>query len=299
MLIARTLILRGICLLIFSWGFAHPAAYAGQPEIGQVATTPSSCHCGQCRVVESRHFRIHHCASESEASELAADCEKYLANFQNQWFGKTDSDWGIRCEIVVHSDVSAYRALLGPGSERTSGCSTISIDHGRVTQRRIDLRKDAADWKVESLPHEITHVALADRFANARIPAWADEGIAMLAESPGKLQARLIELRRLHRQGFSIGPGKLVDLRTGPAPGMQGVFYGESVLLAGFLLRKGSPEQMLAFVELGERNGYSSALQTIYGVASWGDLEAEWRPYAASDRVRELSGHQIRDRAME
>ena len=121
----------------------------------------------------------------------------------------------------------------------------------------------------------------------------------MLAESPTKLQTRLIELRRLHRQGLSIGPGKLVDLRSGPAPGMQGVFYGESVLLAGLLLRKGSPEELLSFIELGERSGYSSALRKIYGVTSWNDLETEWRAYAASDQLRELSGHQIRDRAME
>ncbi|MCA9095900.1 MAG: hypothetical protein KDA68_20615, partial [Planctomycetaceae bacterium] len=272
--------------------------FGGELSDHPISMVPSNCRCGRCQIAESKHFRVHFCSSTEEVSKLATDCEKHLSHFHEQWFGKAEP-WTIRCDIVVHPNVASYRGYLGPGSERTSGCSTIGIDKGKVTQRRIDLRRDAVDWKSESLPHEITHVALAERFSTTRIPAWADEGIAMLAESPEKLQTRLLELRRLNQQGHSIGPRKLVDLRNGPAPGMWGVFYGEAVLFTGLLLDKGTPEDLLTFIELGEKKGYSEALRKVYGVSSWQVLEADWNDYAVSDRIRRLSGHHVREPLIE
>lgn len=293
---SRPLIALGIILLLIMPGVGITTSMFGdEPPVHQVSMTPSICRCGHGRVAESKHFRVHFCNAPAEAAKLASDCEKHLAHFREQWFGKSEIHWSTRCDIVVHPNVTSYRGYLGAGSERTSGCSTISIDQGKVTQRRIDLRIDAMEWESESLPHEITHVALADRYSNFRIPAWADEGIAMLAESPEKLQTRLLELRRLNQQGQSIGPRKLVNLRNGPSPGTWGLFYGESVLFTGLLLEKGTPENLLAFIELGEKNGYSNALQQVYGISSWKELEEDWKKYSVSDQVRQLSGHHVRE----
>jgi len=231
--------------------------------------------------------------SAAQLQELAESCERWKARCQAAWLGENSTAWPRRCEIVVHSTVGAYSRLLGPGSERTSGCSTIRIEQGRVAERRIDLRSDAADWSSESLPHELTHVVLADRFTKNRIPAWADEGIAMLAESPDKLQKRLNELRGITAAGQTVTLRELVQLAEGPTPKARAAFYGQSVTLTGVLLERGTPAQFLQFVEAGSQAGYDRALRDVYGIESWETLEGEWRTFIGSQRLRNLSQHAI------
>ena len=209
------------------------------------------------------------------------------------WIGGDAADWHSKCDVVVHRDAHSYRAELGSGSERTSGCSTIQLDQGQVVRRRIDLRADAADCYSDSLPHELTHVVLADVFTQQRIPAWADEGIAMLAESPEKLQRRLTELQGVVAAHRSLDLHELMTLTQGPRPESRDAFYGQSVTLAGLLLERGTPKQLLSFVKAGQRQGYDTALQEAYGIETRSTLEKEWRAYAASQRLRGLAHHSI------
>lgn len=253
----------------------------------------SACQCCQCYVAETPNFRVHCCTSPDRLRELAESCERLKARCQTMWLGETSTSWQSRCEVVVHSSVGTYCRTLGPGSERTSGCSTVRLDKGRVAERRIDLRSDAEGWLSETLPHELTHVVLADRFTERRIPAWADEGIAMLAESPDKLQRRLNELRGVVAAGRTLGLRQLVSLENGPTSESRAAFYGQSVTLAGLLLERGTPQQLIQFVEAGQRDGHDIALRDVYGVESWSTLESEWRSFAASQRLRKLAQHSL------
>lgn len=224
---------------------------------------------------------------------MAESCERWRARCQTAWLGENSAAWPKRCEVVVHSTVGAYSRTLGPGSERTSGCSTIRIEQGQVIERRIDLRFDAENWASESLPHELTHVVLADRFAKRRIPAWADEGIAMLAESPEKLQKRLDELRGIAATQQIVALRDLVQFAEGPTPKVRAAFYGQSVTLTGLLLERGTPAQFLQFVEAGSQSGYDKALRDVYGIESWQTLEGEWRTFVGSQRLRKLAQHAV------
>ena len=47
---------------------------------------------------------------------------------------------------------------------------------------RTNLRADHPQVLTAILPHEVTHVVLADLFTTQQIPRWADEGMAVLAE---------------------------------------------------------------------------------------------------------------------
>lgn len=253
----------------------------------------SGCQCHQCYIAETPNFQIHCCTSAERLRELAATCEQLKARGQTMWLGETSASWQPRCEVVVHATVGAYSRMLGPGSERTSGCSTIRLHQGRVAERRIDLRSDAEGWLSDTLPHELTHVVLADRFTERRIPAWADEGISMLAESPDKLQRRLNELRGLVVAGRTLRLSQLVSLENGPASSERAAFYGQSVTLAGLLLERGTSQQLLQFVESGRRDGYDKALSDVYGITSWSALESDWQTYAGSQRLRMLAGHAL------
>ena len=264
-------------------------------ETIEVQLRKSACPCRKCFVAESLNFRIHCCSSAERITELAVTCETEKTRCQKLWVGRTSRNWHSKCELVVHCDAHSYCAALGRGSERTSGCTTIQLDRGRVVRRRIDLRGDAADCYSDSLPHELTHVVLADEFTERRIPAWADEGIAMLAESPDKLQRRLTELQGVVAANRSLSLQQLMSLAQSPAPESRDAFYGQSVTLTGLLLERGTPEQLLGFVNAAQRQGYGKALYDVYGIESWSALEREWRAYAGSQRLRGLAHHSLPD----
>lgn len=277
-----------------SEGFLR-AADTTATESSTVTLRRSACQCCQCYVAETPNFRVHCCTTPERLRELAESCERLKTRCQTMWLSETSTSWQPRCEVVVHATVGAYCRTLGPGSERTSGCSTVRLDKGRVAERRIDLRSDAEGWLSETLPHELTHVVLADRFTERRIPAWADEGIAMLAESPDKLQRRLNELRGVMSAGRTVSLRQLVSLENGPTPESRASFYGQSVTLAGLLLERGTPQQLIQFVEAGQRDGHDKALRDVYGIESWPALESEWRSFAASQRLRKLAQHSLHE----
>ena len=52
-----------------------------------------------------------------------------------------------------------------------------------------NLRADHPQLLTAILPHEVTHVVLADLFTLQQIPRWADEGMAVLAEPRGRSRA--------------------------------------------------------------------------------------------------------------
>jgi hypothetical protein len=249
----------------------------------------SSCPCGRCCVAETSNFRVQWCTSEENLRDLTDTCERMAAASKSTWLGEAQTrPWTPQCEIVVHREVNDYVAYLGPGSEQTSGCATIRLDQGRVVIRRIDLRADALDWKSESLPHELMHVVLADRFTTRRIPPWADEGIAMLSESPEKRGRRLTELRRVAGNGMTYAVRDLMRVQSSPEPALRNAFYGQSVALTSLLLEWGTRTQLLAFVEASLDQGPDAALSAVYGNRVVSELDQQLGQSIWTDRFVHL-----------
>ncbi len=241
-------------------------------------------------MADTPNFRVHWCTSESNARELAEHCERMTAGFRKSWLGiDRASPWAPRCEIVVHNEMNSYVGFLGPGSEQTSGCATIRLDEGRVVFRRIDLRADSHDWRTESLPHELTHVVLADRFSMRRMAPWADEGIAMLSESQGKLERRMAELRRVSAQGALFTARGLVGVRASPQPSSRVAFYGQSVALVSVLLERGTRDQLLRFAEASQVDAPEAALRDVYGTGGWAEVEQRLGEFVWGDRSTSAS----------
>jgi len=254
-------------------------------ECTAIVLVPSSAGEGNCWIAQTPSFRIAWRTSESNLRELAAECERLAATEKERWLGKECSpQWLPKCNVVVHPDLAAYVQCLGTGSEATSGCATITYDQGRVVARRIDLRGDAADWRSEVLPHELTHVVLAERFSRCRIAPWADEGIAILAESPERLERRLTALRRATTAGRIYAARELINVRSSPDLASRDAFYGQSLVLVSALLQWGTREQLLQFVESSQQSGPDRALREIYGTHDWNDLERHLREQPQADR---------------
>jgi hypothetical protein len=142
--------------------------------------------------------------------------------------------------------------------------------------RRIDLRADAVGWLTESLPHELTHVVLADRFSEQRIPHWADEGIAILSESVGKQQLRERTWLAETQFGKQLSVHDLFSVTAHPPSNRLNSFYGRSASLVRFLVAQRTHEHFVGFVEAVEKQGPVKALREWYGFDSIEQLEREW-----------------------
>ena len=272
----RSSILLAAALFIATAARAsEPPAPTNSAPAGEVSRTYES---QGWLVQESASFRVFCRADYRDAKRLPAACEALRRQLQETWLGESTSDWSPRCDIVLHPTLAGYIRELGPGSQQSSGCATIDIEKGRVVKRRVDLRADADDWMSTSLPHELTHVVLADKFATRQIPRWADEGIAILSEPVARQAVRRSAMQRALARSPRFAAGELVALRDYPAGDRRDVFYGQSASLVAYLIERESPAKFLEFLQLGQRHGFERALTEVYGIRTLADLDARWRP---------------------
>src|SRR5262249_8857077 len=147
--------------------------------------------------------------------------------------------------------------------EASPGFSTMGLQDGRVIARRVNLRVDHPGLVHAVLPHEVTHVVLADLFPHQQIPRWADEGMAVLAEPPSEQQIRAADLERLIVEGRLF---RLQDLLTMdyPQEAHWSLYYAQSVSLTRFLVEQGSAAQFLQFVRGIQRNNHEAELKRLY-----------------------------------
>jgi len=267
----------GLCVFLGANPLVRPATNVRplEPVSFRMAGPTTTSRASAC--VATRDFQICCCGSNVDPQPVAETCERLRRQLRQIWFqADDDCTWSPRCQVVVHPTLESYVRQLGPGSEGTSGCSSIELDSGRVVVRRIDLRADAEGWLTESLPHELTHVVLADRFSSRRIPRWADEGLAILAESVEKQQLRERTWLAESRAGMQFNARDLFAVDAPPPSNRHNAFYGQSASLVRFLIEQGTPGRFMGFVEATQQHGSVKALQETYGFDSVEHLQQLW-----------------------
>ena len=140
--------------------------------------------------------------------------------------------------------------------EESPGFSTMGMNGGRIIARRVNLRVDHPNLLRAILPHEITHVVLADLFPHQQIPRWADEGMAVLAEPANEQHLRAADLNDPLSTGRLY---KLEQLMSMDYPEGQywGLYYAQSVSLTRFLVEQGTPAQFVQFVQRAQQTARS------------------------------------------
>lgn len=223
---------------------------------------------------ETPNFWVYTLRSQVGTDRLPAECERLRERLQRNWFGQAETAWSPKCQIVVYPTITSYCRQLGNNGAQSSGCASLAFDQGRVTSRRVDLRADAGDWFQIALPHELTHVVLADRFSTRQIPRWADEGIATLSEPPSRQAEWLTALRVAADAAQHYSPGELMNVAQFPAAARRDAFYAHSALLVDYLVKHGGQARFLDFVAASMERGAHAALREIYGLSE-ADLHAE------------------------
>lgn len=251
-----------------------PAADASQPSQAVLKSYETQ----GWLVQESATFRVFCRPSLGVAKRFPAACEALRTQLQETWFGSASDTWSPRCDIVVHPSVNEYVRELGPASRQSSGCASVDIQKGKVTLRRIDLRADADDWMNTALPHELTHVILAEKFTEKQIPRWADEGMAILTEPALRQTERRQSMQRAMARSGRLSAAELASMKDYPAAERRDAFYGESASLVAYLIERDSPARFLEFLQLSQKQGFDQALADVYRIRSSADLDAHWRP---------------------
>lgn len=214
--------------------------------------------------------------TEEVARLIGAAAELHRKELARQWLGRELPAWPVRCSIRVEltagtsGGASAYQFR----PDGRSGLLTLEMK----------LWGELGTILGSNLPHEVMHTVLATHFGKA-LPRWADEGIAVQAESPDSRRDQDVRCRELLNQGRGVRLKVLLALKEYPRDMI--VVYAQGYSVCQFLLRqKGKrPEDdsgfrrrrsLLTFIGEGMERGWDAAARDVYGFKSVDDLEEAW-----------------------
>jgi RNA polymerase sigma factor (sigma-70 family) len=213
------------------------------------------------------------------AYEIAQAAEKLRADLAKQWLGKELPDWKTRCPInVTITEGAAASAAttfdFGPtASFRTAGATMagISWKQFRISGMRLTGSKDQI--LADTLPHEVAHTVLADHFREP-VPRWAEEGMAVMAETPQSQRHYDKQCRVLLNAGRAMRLKVLFERMDYPSDAMLAYAQGYSVVR--FLVEQKDRPTLLAFISAGMLKGWDVAVKGTYGYESIDALEEAW-----------------------
>ncbi len=209
-------------------------------------------------VIETASFRVSRGGNPELADAVAKAAEASRKQIFERWSGPASGAWQPKCEIVIHATADAYAKATGKPTAMT-GHATVRLTNGRATERRIDLRADDPAMIANALPRELTHVVLADLFADKPPPKWALEGMAILAGSPEEISRYTRTLTRCARDGELRSMAMLFDLNDFPADKITG-FYCQSVSVTEYLIKLNGERNFKIFLSDAQRYGTAQAL---------------------------------------
>lgn len=294
-----TMPVRSLSLRLLLIAFVSVFEFVSLSTDVRAAELACGCHAGVCVCVrrfesngwkgfESPSFRIHYVGASTTAEPLALACERKRKSLRERWLDdRTTAGWTPKCDVFLYPTANEFQRLTRrPAAMR--GFADLEIGEGRVWTRQLHLRADDAKQLDKLVTHELTHVVLADYFADHQIPRWADEGIAILSEP----DARQSELRRWLKQEATLGRvfslQQLASQRQLPPDQRLGdLFYAQSSSFVEFLLieRKLSEPQLLRFVSEVESRGLSATLARWFPEIGSNAWETEWRQWMTSTRA--------------
>ena len=231
------------------------------------------------RVAETVNFRLFHQQTRAMAEAVLQMAERTRRAQQRKWFGRVDADWDPKCRIYLYSSAEDYSEATGAPINPGGGHTDVRTDEGRALSRCIHLHGQRSFLLKGVVPHEVTHAVLAGRLSSGRVPRWADEGMAILAETQTQIDVHFRYLPRWRADDALFNMRTLVEMRDYPEPRSIGPFYAQSVSLVDFLTREKGAPRFADFVRDGERGGYAASLRKHYGW-SFAELERRWMRHA-------------------
>jgi len=258
------------------WIACSLALLGADPESSR--QTPGTVAVNGCQWhATSPNFAVRNFHASHDARQVAEYCERWRYKLQKYWIAADQDAWATKCEVVIHAGSTSYLAAAGSGAGQTFGSSLIKFSNDKqVARRLIDFRGDSAHG-LAAVPHEMTHVVLADLLGGRQPPRWADEGMAILADTHEKqmLHERDLTQGIANRAAFRVA--ELMTLESYPQPARIPAFYGQSASLTACLAKRDDPAKFVEFLRRSLDDGYDKALRDIYHLDNVARLEQLWR----------------------
>lgn len=209
-------------------------------------------------------------ASVPRAAIIRDHAEAVRRESFSRLLGEADpAPWLVRCEIHVHVSPDSFAQAVGgpPGDAR--GATSLEFSGDRVITRRIDVMGDGPMIIPDAIDHELVHVVLADHFVHAAPPRWADEGLALLYDSPEKQRGHEADFQEARSRGLAWTAAELLAMEDYPTDAArQRVFYGQSAALVRWLIARKDAATFIRFLDDAAAQGVDAALDRHYALSS-------------------------------
>ena len=145
--------------------------------------------------------------------------------------------WSPRCGIFFYPTKQIMdRMTAGTTKHGSAQAPASRLVKGQLRYRKIHVAADDRGIIDNTVPHEISHLLVAELMAPKSAPLWADEGLAMQTESGQHQVRRAWSLRALLDGGTSPFPlSRLFAMKR--YPDNTRLFYAQSFLLMKVLLK--------------------------------------------------------------
>ena len=256
---------------------------ATNPPTRAVANVPASpsrpvTSVGRWQMRETTNFKIYH-VDDAAAAKAANVAEGTRVRQTKYWTGaEPRAGWTPKCEIYLYPNAKVYAQMTGQ-PEDSPGFSTMGINEGKIIGRRVNVRVDHPTALVAVLPHEVTHVILADFFTLQQIPRWADEGMAVLSEPGDEQRRRAADLAEPLAADRLFPIAGLMNMDY-PESQYWNLYYAQSVSLTRYLVELGSPPLLVKYLQAAQKGDPEGELRRLYQIDGHADLQRRWVEYA-------------------
>lgn len=221
--------------------------------------------------ISSPHFIVLHTGDESLARTVADRAESYYATiaadlgytrYRNFWL------WDNRVKILIYPTAAAF----------SEACNAPAWAAGRASAQRHEIasfRQSGEGFLSSLLPHELSHLILADFIGEARVPLWLTEGFAGWEQ--GGRTAPTAGSALPHR--FPLKELTTLDIRRESDRSRVALFYAQSASVVGFMIKTYGGEAFGAFCRAlrdGKDLGEALAAAYPHDIPSTDVLEQKW-----------------------
>ena len=289
--------LRAVCIL--AGALALPGvSYGDDNRPASDVTRAQAAPPHQWRTASSDNFQVYGTTPERELRNWAGGLEALRRELSEKWLGRAAPQrWAPRCIVVVHSSASSYLRAV-PRGEFTAGSSLFEARGETVTARRIDVRSAPVEELRGTLAHELVHLIIAERFKQLRVPAWADEGIAVLEDSAEPQRVYRAKVLPAASQNRLLSLSQVFQLDGSPNAEFALLFYGQSASLTEFLVARASPDVFVLFIERAIERGHEAALRAVYQIENVEEFQQYWNRALAPDSFGRWTGDSRRAGAL-
>ncbi|MEO2088553.1 MAG: sigma-70 family RNA polymerase sigma factor [Gemmataceae bacterium] len=232
--------------------------------------------------VKTKNFVVE-CSDAVVGRAVANEAEHQRKVRAEKWLGKELPAWDKPCLLEVKIDLS-----------KSAGVSTFTYGDGGNTPKLRSLQMNLSGSFEQilrtQLPHEVTHAVLATHFGK-QLPRWADEGIALTAETYHEQATHDALCREVLNAGRGIRLSHLLPMTDYPQD--VPVLYAQGHSLVRFLLSrrvgaahlddakkefKSSEQVLVTFLAqmLNEKVSWEDAASAVYGFKDLDAMQEAW-----------------------